>query len=594
VAGATGSESWPMVGYTYFAVRKNTLRPNTTCSDRLGVMVWLDWFYSSSAAQTLIANAGMVSLSLAARNLVLSTISNSLYCVLEVVLPDLEVTEATPEGIPVKVQVSAAMASIMSVYGTAYDQYESVTFAGVSTTVTNVAALSTTSSVNSQTVYVVHGVDAAQLQVPNTVLTLPFAGLAWGVLYNLCNVSAVPSCNASLGTVGFTLDVLKNVLFGNIVTWNDERIRNTSSHPELLPNEPIVVVGFDEGSSDYARLQALFTQRYGEALIYYPPITVNDSTSARAQVTATQFSLTVVPLNINDDTSVTRPASLVDASGGLVVQPSFAAIQACAAGGHSSAALALDPSTSTLWGCWPFVEPFDILVTQAYSDDECQSRIPQASINFVNFLLTSSAAPLEMQGLAALINGSTTTALEDVSCFGRSITNTAVDYNYIPSGLVFFTWFLSAIIVVASVLMGVWIWQHRRTRLVNAATPVFMIEMLFGCILQAVSIIPLTMQESILDSPAMLDQACMAFPWLLVVGFLLVYTPLLAKAYRIHRLFTNYKMRKFAITNTQLLGMQIIGMAPIVGLMIFWQVYDPFVRFAPLRASAVGARTYKV
>jgi len=38
VSGAQGSEAWPMVGYSYFALRLNTLRPGADCANRDAVL----------------------------------------------------------------------------------------------------------------------------------------------------------------------------------------------------------------------------------------------------------------------------------------------------------------------------------------------------------------------------------------------------------------------------------------------------------------------------------------------------------------------------------------------------------------------------
>ena len=85
------------------------------------------------------------------------------------------------------------------------------------------------------------------------------------------------------------------------------------------------------------------------------------------------------------------------------------------------------------------------------------------------------------------------------------------------------------------------------------------------------------MQENIIVDQGSLNFACMAVPWLVICGFLLVYAPLLVMTHRIYQLFSNRRMAKMAITNKVLLTWEVLGSLPVLGLLVFWQIYDPMI-----------------
>ena len=159
----------------------------------------------------------------------------------------------------------------------------------------------------------------------------------------------------------------------------------------------------------------------------------------------------------------------------------------------------------------------------------------------------------------------------------QCLANPTIDASYLPDGLVFFSWTLVILIMGGCLGLAIWIWTYRMHGIVNASSPIFMVQMSIGCMLQVSSVIPMAMQENYVNSVASLDVACMAVPWLYFSGFTLIYAPLLVKSYRIYRLFSNKLLRKFKITNIDLIRMEIVGSIPVFGLLILWQFYAPMV-----------------
>jgi hypothetical protein len=485
----------------------------------------------------------------------------------------------------------------MNLYGDSYDE-TSKGGANFGSTLTTVAALASTSDPNPFAVFVSGRASGQSLGVTRPHITVPFAGAPWGVVYNLCDSTQSAGCDANLTLVNVGMDValLVDILRGVVTHWNDSRIQALTSAPQYLPGVPIAVVGYDANAPALAQLQQMFTDRLGAPVAFTPQISANDSLTAQSVVSWLRYSMTVTPINIYGDMSTSRVAGLVDASGTAgVIQATAQAVAACVnpadlAASAVNLATSYRLSTSTAVGCWPLVEPYFVTLPSTFADDECNTRVPQAVVWFVQHLYQFDSTPLSLQGFAPLGSAQGTALLNQVSCFGRSIAAPVVDMNYLPRGLVVFTWIVALCIGGLCMAFGAWVWRYRFHGVVNASSPVFMLQMALGCLLQILSIIPMTIEEDWISSQALLDRACMAIPWLYISGFILVYAPLLVKTWRIYKLFNNTKMIRMRITNWDLIKYEVLWSSPILAMMLFWQFSDPmvWVRSTVLTDSTTG------
>jgi len=590
ISGTTGTEAWPLVGYSYFAVRKDTLRAGATCANRVATWTWLQWFYSKDAAQNAITAEGFGNLPVTLRSVLLQKVAEQLMCNGEPVALNASASSAALSAVavtgkPVLVYAEPNVLDPLQLYGESYDQASTTTTVATQTTVTSTSPNSSwMASSAANAVYVLDRESALLATYTQPVSVFPAAAAAWGVVYNLCDSTQSTSCTAALSSIGLVLDtqLLLDIVSGVVTWWDDSRIMARTTNAGSLPHEPIVVIGYADGASDLAKLQAVFKSRTGAtasfaAATYW----LNSSAAASIFVGGVRYSMAIVQINVNQDNSISRVAEMLDAAGQSVVSGNGTALALCVLASDESSTQALNLATaymltsSTALGCWPLAETYFFVVRNTFTQSECLTGLPQAAIGFVHHTLSFDTTPLALQGFAQIGQAQAVALLSEITCYGRSIANPVIDPSYLPLGLVYFTWFLAIAIIIGCFALASWIWQHRFHGVVNASSPAFMIQMCIGCIVEVASIIPMSFQENVVDSTAALDAACMIFPWLFFVGFALIYAPLLVKTYRIYRLFNNKKLIRFTITNSDLLRIEAIGFVPVILFMALWTALSP-------------------
>ncbi|KAI2497094.1 hypothetical protein MHU86_17411 [Fragilaria crotonensis] len=77
---------------------------------------------------------------------------------------------------------------------------------------------------------------------------------------------------------------------------------------------------------------------------------------------------------------------------------------------------------------------------------------------------------------------------------------------------------------------------HRKRRVVKASQPLFLVLIGFGVVIMVSSIIPLSVDDSGYTKDVC-NLACMAFPWLLCIGFATTFSALFSKTWRVNKLF---------------------------------------------------------
>jgi hypothetical protein len=109
------------------------------------------------------------------------------------------------------------------------------------------------------------------------------------------------------------------------------------------------------------------------------------------------------------------------------------------------------------------------------------------------------------------------------------------DYNYIGGAARGLAYSLMGSALLSSVGSVLWIIMNRKSVVVESAHPLFLVLVTLGTFIMASAIIPLSLEETLVQSMAGLDTACMFAPWLYVIGFTLVVSPLASKALRIYK-----------------------------------------------------------
>ncbi|CAB9511933.1 acid type B receptor subunit 2 [Seminavis robusta] len=77
-----------------------------------------------------------------------------------------------------------------------------------------------------------------------------------------------------------------------------------------------------------------------------------------------------------------------------------------------------------------------------------------------------------------------------------------------------------------------WVFRHRHHPRLQSSQPFFLVVICFGTIVLTSSIIPMSLDDSILDEEGC-NKACMSVPWLASTGFTVIFAALFAKLWRI-------------------------------------------------------------
>jgi len=94
-----------------------------------------------------------------------------------------------------------------------------------------------------------------------------------------------------------------------------------------------------------------------------------------------------------------------------------------------------------------------------------------------------------------------------------------IEHAYgIGTGLKVVGMILSFVVIGLAFIVGVWTYRNRDQHVVRASQPIFLYIIDAGTLLMGASIIPLSFPPG--------DVACLAFPWLLTIGFTLVFSAL--------------------------------------------------------------------
>lgn len=152
----------------------------------------------------------------------------------------------------------------------------------------------------------------------------------------------------------------------------------------------------------------------------------------------------------------------------------------------------------------------------------------------------------------------------------------AINYNYLtsirPVGLTFV-----ALAMMGSIICTIWTWIKRKHRIVKASQPFFLVMISCGTFILASSIIPLSIDDSIATQWGC-SVACMAFPWLLSIGFTTIFAALFAKIWRLNQLVHHAShFRRVTIHVKDVLLPFAILMTINVALLLLWSFIDPLI-----------------
>uniref|UniRef100_A0A7S4AFU2 G-protein coupled receptors family 3 profile domain-containing protein n=1 Tax=Pseudo-nitzschia australis TaxID=44445 RepID=A0A7S4AFU2_9STRA len=118
------------------------------------------------------------------------------------------------------------------------------------------------------------------------------------------------------------------------------------------------------------------------------------------------------------------------------------------------------------------------------------------------------------------------------------IPSYSIEENFIQSWIRAIMCILCAGAMLLSIAFTLWIWLRRRTRVVRASQPFFLLLICLGCFIMASGIIPLQFDHQIADLYKC-TIACNAIVWQEIIGFGIVSSSVVCKTHRINVLMRN-------------------------------------------------------
>lgn len=149
--------------------------------------------------------------------------------------------------------------------------------------------------------------------------------------------------------------------------------------------------------------------------------------------------------------------------------------------------------------------------------------------------------------------------------------------------------------VQAAISLGflLWIWYYRNSTVVKFGQPEFLSIVCVGCVLLVSAILALsvqggypyerdaiTLEETTTPNPDIkrVDEACMAVPWLVFMGFSLIYSALLAKLIRVKILVKDAAaLRRGGVKKRRVFTLVGGCFVVMVALLLSWQLVSPLV-----------------
>lgn len=593
-SGARGINAWPFIGYTYFAIHTNMSTSSRV--QRKAAMHFFMWFYTSPKALAAAASLDVGALPESARRYILGRLqsvfryaddlqlvyvsnSTSDYVFQSSAFPvDLgNENENVKVAIVTEQDMNGPLFYVSSTYGSGltglatlqitYDEF----YLGQIDARSNLYFFESTESQNVP-------------DFPNEKwLEKHFAAVAWGALYNLC---ATVACNGAgdVGNLALDLQTVYAILAGHVIWWNDTAVQGLQLPGVQLPQQQIKLVLTSTTSKARRVMQYLLAEQLNLTQAKFADELVNnanieflgrDQNETISAIMEKRYSFSYGMLGRQEDAGVPyiRTAKLYQAGGSTALSANYSSTLACF------------ERSSDAQKCWPLVETFSFKTKIEYTESECQTRIPQEIITFLDYFVRSlpneknnSASTLEallQLGFVAINSTETLNILNTVSCYGRSIVNPQVDAQLLPKSMKWASMFFSGVAVIAFVILSIWLYTHRGEKIVQASSPLFGQQMILGYICCMLSIFPMTIEDDGTTSPELLDVACMAWPWLYIVGFYLVYSALLVKTLRVYLLFHNQRMRRVKIRPNLMFRWEAVIGLPFFVILISWSVIDP-------------------
>lgn len=151
------------------------------------------------------------------------------------------------------------------------------------------------------------------------------------------------------------------------------------------------------------------------------------------------------------------------------------------------------------------------------------------------------------------------------------------DNNFIGNAARFSGWVLAGLVCIMAVSWFVWVFFNRKSHVVESSQPPLLLQMSVGVFFIGLAMVPLGIDDELLDEgDKLLDTACMAIPWLYVMGFSTLISPIMSKLRIYYSVFyypENHESLRVSWRRWLLTSCLIF--IPNITLLVAWTIIDP-------------------
>jgi hypothetical protein len=146
-------------------------------------------------------------------------------------------------------------------------------------------------------------------------------------------------------------------------------------------------------------------------------------------------------------------------------------------------------------------------------------------------------------------------------------------------------WTFGLLALGASVAWLVWTIRFRKSNVVQVSQPIFLSQICLGTLILATAAIPMGLQEPV--SQRGLDISCMVTPWLLSMGFVMAFSALFSKTWRLNKLFgSGSRFRRIQVKAQDVILPFILLSVLNISVLTLWTLV------APMRWTRVPVENY--
>eukprot|EP00977_Amphora_coffeiformis_P020446 scaffold8271_cov171-Amphora_coffeaeformis.AAC.3 len=138
-----------------------------------------------------------------------------------------------------------------------------------------------------------------------------------------------------------------------------------------------------------------------------------------------------------------------------------------------------------------------------------------------------------------------------------------------------FGYILVGVIFVLSVGLSLWVQLHKETKVIKSSQPFFLVIICIGTSVFGSSIIPLSMDDREFDEMS-LDRACRSVPFLLALGWTIIFAALFSKLRRVNLVMRNAaRFRRVAVSEKDVMKTFFCLFSFNVIILLIWTIQDP-------------------